>query len=348
MSTRVIQVRKSEIPVHEQSVPVGDLAFYPQNPRINSQFSEDEDRTQELIFEKMRQLESVKELRDQIDYDGQINEPLYVVPVEDAELADDYEFVVLEGNSRLAAVKLQKPSMLPPIAVPCWVLDFSTFSKSKRESLIFSLLGQLHLRGKKDWSPYEDAAFFYRHYKDHSLSLAELADESGVSIQRVRESVRAYELMIKHDDQVIAHFSYYLEYAKAPNIKKHRENHPNLDSIVSDYIKNRKIEKAAHIRKLPKILGDMRARKKFLDTSRGQPFDDALDIAELGGSMDATMQRIKKFRQFLADHTTKKSVAKLKAKNKRSMKQIDFELKKIARIAEQLGQLPVKEGGTLK
>lgn len=348
MSTRVIQVRKSEIPVHEQSVPVGDLAFYPQNPRINSQFAEDEDRTQGLIFEKMRQLESVKELRDQIDYDGQINEPLYVVPVEDDELAADYEYVVLEGNSRLAAVKLQKPSMLPPIAVPCWVLDFSGFSKSKKESLIFSLLGQLHLRGKKDWSPYEDAGFFYRRYKDHDLSIAELADESGVSVQKVRTYVRAYDLMIVHDDPIIAHFSYYLEYAKAPNIKKHRENHPNLDSLVADYIKDRKIEKAAYIRKLPKILGDTRARKKFLDSSCQQPFDDALHIAQMGGSTDATMQRIKRFRQFLADHTTKKSVANLKAKNKRSMKQIDFELKKIARIAEQLGQLPVKEGGTVK
>ena len=348
MSTRVIQVRKSEIPVLEQSVLVGDLAFYPQNPRINSQFAEGEPRTQELIFQKMRELESVKELRDQIDYDGQINEPLYVIPVEDPELADDYEFVVLEGNSRLAAVKLQKPSMLPPLTVPCWVLDLSMFSKSKRESLIFSLLGQLHLRGKKDWSPYEDAAFFYRHYKDHKLSLAELAHESGVSIQRVRECVRAYELMINHDDPVIAHFSYYLEYAKAPNIKKYRESNPNLDSLVAEYIKDRKIEKAADIRKLPKVLGDTKARKKFLDASCEQPFEDALDIAELGVSMDATAQRIKKFRQFLADQRTKKSVAKLKAKNKRSMKQIDFELKKIARIAGQLCELPAKEGGTSK
>lgn len=348
MSSRTIQVRKKEVPVREQHVPVGSLAFNPHNPRINSQFIDGEERTQELIHAKMRSLESVKELREQIDRDGQINEPLYVIPVEDDVLADDYEYVVLEGNSRLAAVRLQKPSMLPPTTIPCWVLDFSSFDETETESLIFSLLGQLHLRGKKDWHAFEHAGFFYRRYKDHRLSLEELAEESGVSIRRVRECVRAYELMVKHDDPDIAHFSYYLEYAKAPNLKKHRETHPALDSIVAEYIKDRKIPKAEHVRKLGKVLGDQKARKKFLDTSCAQPFEEAFEIAERGGSMDETLQKIRKFRQYLADRRTKNSVAKLKGQNKRSMAQIDYELKKIARIASQLGELSVKERGKSK
>ena len=348
MSTRTIQVRKKKIPVRELSVPVGSLAFYPQNPRINSQFTEGEERTQELIFHKMRHLEYVKELREQIDHDGQINEPLYVMPVEDDALGDYYEYLVLEGNSRLAAVKMEKPSMLPPTSIPCLVLDFSSFGEIEKESLIFSLLGLLHLRRKKDWGAYEDAGFFYRNYKDHDLSLEELADESGVPIRRVRECVRGYELMIKHDDSEITHFSYYLEYAKAPNIKKYREDYPELDSLVAEYIKDRKIPKAEQIRKLGKVLADQRARKKFLDTSCAQPLEEAFEIAERGGSMDATLQKIKKFRQYLADQRTKRSVAKLKSKNKRSMGQINFELKKIARIAGQLGELPAKERGRAK
>jgi hypothetical protein len=40
-------------------------------------------------------------------------------------------------------------------------------AKTVTDSAIASLLGQLHLKGKKDWRPYEQASFLYRrHHKD--------------------------------------------------------------------------------------------------------------------------------------------------------------------------------------
>ena len=49
--------------------------------------------------------------------------------------------------------------------------------KEVHDSAIASLLGQLHLKGKKDWRPYEQASFLHRrHYKD-KISISNLVEE---------------------------------------------------------------------------------------------------------------------------------------------------------------------------
>ena len=99
---KMLKLRKKEVPYTELEVPLGQLAFYPENPRIYSQFAGSGDRTQENIQAKLEGMDHVKELRSQIDRDGQVNEPLFCMPVlPGSELDGLYEFQVLEGNSRL-------------------------------------------------------------------------------------------------------------------------------------------------------------------------------------------------------------------------------------------------------
>ena len=95
--TKLLKLRKKEVPYEEIQVPVGQLAFYPENPRIYSQFAGSGDRTQENIQLKLEGMDHVKELRSQIDRDGQVNEPLFCIPVlPGSELHGRYEYQVLD------------------------------------------------------------------------------------------------------------------------------------------------------------------------------------------------------------------------------------------------------------
>jgi hypothetical protein len=58
---------------------------------------------------------------------------------------------VLEGNSLLAAYRqLAAKEPIKWAMVKCTVLPADV-----DDSLVFALLGQFHIKGKKDWAPYE-------------------------------------------------------------------------------------------------------------------------------------------------------------------------------------------------
>ena len=93
-----ITIGKQKIPVINCELDQADLKFYPENPRVYSALNSDGSiPSQEDIEEHMTKQDHVRELRDDIEKNGGLMEPIYV---------RDGEFVVLEGNSRLAAYRL--------------------------------------------------------------------------------------------------------------------------------------------------------------------------------------------------------------------------------------------------
>ena len=338
MTGRHISIRGKPIPYDERELPFRKLAFYAENPRVHSQFGDDEVRTQQAIFERMTKMDYVKKLRRDIDRDGQVNEPLYVVQLDsDDPLTPEHSHLALEGNSRLAALKLNKPGTLPKPEVLCWILNFSAFGETERESLIFSLLGQLHIKGKKDWGAYEDAGFFYRRHRHHNTSMDAVALEAGVSVGRVRKAIRAYALMTSHDDRKQSRFSYYEVYVAMPKLSKWQEKYPDIDQTVVSYIKDGKFGEAQRMRKyLPGILEHKPARKVFFDSGVEDPFEDAVATLQAGGRDDPVFKWLRSFRMKLALSDTKRSVERLLRENSKVAKDTDFELKKISSITASL------------
>ena len=227
---KLLKLRKKEVPYEEMQASVGQLAFYPENPRIYSQFAGSGDRTQENIQAKLEGMDHVKELRSQIDRDGQVNEPLFCIRVSpESELHGQYEYQVLEGNSRLAALRMNKKSSLPPPRVACNVLDFSAYSEQETESLIFTLLGGFHITGKTDWRSYENAAYIYRRFKNQEVPIEDIAKEiSSLSLAKVRQMVNAFQMMIDAGDDNTSRWSYYEAYASSAKLKNHRGKHPGI------------------------------------------------------------------------------------------------------------------------
>ena len=335
--TKALKLRKNEVPFEEIPVPVEQLAFYPENPRIYSQFAGSGDRTQANIQVKLEAMEHVKELRSQIDRDGQVNEPLFCIPVPpESELHGQYKYQVLECNSRLAALRMNKRATLPPTRVPCNILDFSASSEQQTESLIFSLLGQFHIIGKTDWRSYENAAYIYRRFENHDVAVEDIAKEISLTPSKVRQMVDAFQMMIDNGDENTSRWSYYEAYASSTKLKNQRQNIPILHDRVMSLIKGDKFPRALDMRdKLPDILRSQRARRIFLDEEEPEPFTEALAAAEMSGDTDATFKRLRRFRNELASDQARNQIVKL-LRNNSSSARTRYELEQIGKSINQL------------
>ena len=134
MGIRVIGQKKFE--VTETELLQQDLLFYLDNPRVYSVLHENghDNPTQTEIEEIMCSLDHVKSLKSQIMQNGGLIEPLIVVKRKD-------RYVVLEGNSRLAAYRIlakNDPLKWSRVLVQILPEDIS-------DSDIFTLLGTFHL-----------------------------------------------------------------------------------------------------------------------------------------------------------------------------------------------------------
>ena len=85
-----------EIPVRNGSLPIHDLSFYPENPRIYSLIKRPGvEPSQDEIFNRLRRLDHVKQLIQSIRANGGLTNPM---------LVRDGDLVVLEGNSRTCRI----------------------------------------------------------------------------------------------------------------------------------------------------------------------------------------------------------------------------------------------------
>ena len=102
---------------------------------------------------------------------------------------------------------------------------------------MFRLLGQYHIKGKKDWAPYEKAGFLYRRQMDHKVELSSVALDLGIPIGEARHLTNVYRFMMDQDDTDREHWSYYDEFLKSNRIKKVREEYAAFDEFVVREVK---------------------------------------------------------------------------------------------------------------
>ena len=291
-----IAIGGKEFDVEERLMNQQELLFYVDNPRVYSALRENgnENPTQQEIEAKMRSMEHVKELRFQIEQNGGLIEALIVV-----KRNDDY--VVLEGNSRLAAYRILADK--DPIKwkqVRCNVLP-----ETVTEAEIFTLLGILHLVKKKDWTKYEQAAYVYRQKKASGLPDSTLAKNVGLAPATVKKYIEVYEFMLASKDNVQPHWNFYEQYVTNSGIKKYRETHPEMDEKIVTQIKTGKITRAEDIRdKLGRIAksSDRTAAKIMRDIIEGgSSIDQGYARFEATGKSGNSYKKVKEFRDLMTD-----------------------------------------------
>ena len=307
-----------EIVVKKQLLKQEELKFYPDNPRIYSILrSEGSDLTQGDIENKLCKLEHVRKLFHSIKANGGLIDPLIV---------RDGDYLVLEGNSRLAAYRLlAKQDPIKWGMVICNILP-SDIS----DDLIFKLLGQYHIIGKTDWSPYEQAGYLYRRKKQYNVSSEEMTKEMGLSKKTIENLISVYDFMQTHNDTDPQRWSYYVEYLKSRHIKAYRDTHTDFDDIIVKKIKTGEIGAAIDIRSkldpITRVKGPRGASivKKLITDELS--FEECFEEAENSGVTNNIYQKLAAFRAKIADPDTKQSIKKMSGEQKKKCK---YELKKI-------------------
>lgn len=314
----LMTIGKEKYKVKKCELEQSKLKFFPENPRVYSVLNiGNEKPSQEQIEEIMCKDDRIKQLKESIKSNGGLIEPIFV---------RDGDMVVLEGNSRLAAYRLlfkQDPikwARIKAVLLPADIPD----------SAVFTLLGQFHIIGRKDWNPYEQAGYLYRTINDSNKSVELLATELGITTSYIRKLIDVYEYMIQQDDNHPNKWSYYEEMLKNRGIRKAFDEVPGLEEKIVNDIKNDNIRMAIDIRKLGDVskVNDKLSRKILKDIAMGEEdIYTGYDIVASSGKMDNNYQFITNFRKKIQDDSYADKL--LKDDN---LNDIEFELKKIERI----------------
>jgi hypothetical protein len=321
-----ITIGKNEFDAEEKSINQSELLFYEENPRIYSLLKADEDATSQKDIENiLKKMDHVKQLRVSIEQNGGVIDPLIVM-----RRRDDY--VVLEGNSRLAAYRiLADKNPYQWREVKCLIL-----SDEISEDDIFTLLGQYHLIGRKDWSIFEQAAYLFRKKHASGLDNDILAKSIGMSASKVKQYLDVYTFMRDNDDLRPDRWSYYDEYLKNRGIKKYRDTNPNIDCVFVNQVKTGGIRQAIDVRDVLGAVakGTDKTSKRLMGEviAESATIYDAYDRFEATGKTSNAYIKIKKFRETISDSDFQK---KIKAEAV-STRDLAFELKKVKQILERL------------
>ena len=215
----------------------------------------------------------------------------------------DGRFMVIEGNRRIAALKLildgKVKSHLPRSGferVPGLLLDEPPEDAIVEQWLI---QGTRHVGGVKPWGPYQKARAIQVLQRDRGMSDREVAAALGLSLQDVRKSyasLAAFEELQASPTfgsrSSTENFSYFEELHKRPtlrdyfrwNARQMRFEDPRLRDLLFARIVGSpdgagRIPMAIDMRRVPDIIEVKEARAAFEDAS--QPFEKAVYIAEL-------------------------------------------------------------------
>lgn len=286
-----IDISGTRINVRIEELPVLELRFYEENPRVYTILRNNGGIPgQEEIEEHMLSMDHVKTLRQSIKEVGLID-PLIV---------RDGDFVVLEGNSRLAAYrKLVKEDPIKWGKVKCKVLP-----KDIEQSTVLTILGQYHIVGRKDWSPFEQAGFLVRGLAATKVKIDEFAKSLGLSVANAKKCVEVYEYMVGQNDLNPAKWSYYEEFLKNRAIKNIVRDNPEFEVKVVEDIKTGKIHEASDIRKLGDIAkSKSKAGKKALSQyQEGKvSLEKAYENVKETGALDDNLMKMKKFKELIND-----------------------------------------------
>lgn len=305
-------LRGKKVPVRLMDIPHNQLKFWVENPRIYALLDHDTKQpSQEEIFKVMQKLEHVKELRHDIKSNGGLMDPIIV---------REGDFIVFEGNSRLAAQR--SLAMQDPIQwdmIRCKVVPSDTSQED-----IYTLLGQYHLKGKKDWMPFEQAGFIQRRLEVHKVPVSELVNELGISQQNIMKHSRVYKMMMKHKEVRRDRWNHYWHMLTNTTIKKALDNTPDLEERLVKLIQNDQL-RAVDIRdRLKVICKFVKVTEKF---AHGKiDFEDAYEDAKHSGGDSVEFGKIHRFERWIKERDALEDIL---AQNKSVKDKIKYSLKKI-------------------
>ena len=304
-----ISIMGEEVAASHVLVPIQELLFLPDNPRVYAAVREmpgmDQltiEERQQRIFKRLLSEPSVRNLIPEIKRDGGLQEPIIV-------RWDTKQ--VIEGNSRLAVYRhLHETSRdVQWTKIRCLIVAKLTHDQQTR------LLGQSHLHGKTDWSRYAKALFCYRWVIEEDRAANVLHDISGITVGEIKKNVKVIQLMNKSDDDKQSHFSHYEILVRNRAISSALDTNEALRETLLAQIKTGAFTAQQLRDRLPAVITKPRILRKY--EREEIDLEDAYDRAKTS----TTEKRLKSIRDRL-DDIERGEINKLERNEIRAVQQV--------------------------
>lgn len=288
-------------------ISLGNLIFDPQNPRLPQEINKSSDQN---IIDYMLREANLIELMQSIAENGYFrSEPLLITP------ENNGMYIVVEGNRRLAALKLLanpdlasvKQNSLKEI-IPLKKKDFEKIpciNHNKRDDIL-DYLGYRHITGVKSWGPLEKARYLQQLFEkneksgsteDNYKTLAKMIGSRANHVGRLLGSLKLYDLAndeayfnIKIDPSEIdfsilytavgfKHIHQYIGLNSPGDVDVKHINRSNFKFIFKCLFgPDKKITDSREISNLNSVIGNRAALEEFkkgMDLSEAIYFTDA-------------------------------------------------------------------------
>ena len=208
--------RTKTAPADAQDVPLGELFFDSKNPRL---VEADQPQNQKEILRVLWREFAVDEIALSIAANGYFPyEPLFAAK-------EDGRLVVVEGNRRLAAVRLLVDADLRKDVGATDLPSISAAAKKAlatlpvvtcRRSEIWQYVGFKHVNGPQQWQSYSKARYIAWVHNDLRVPLDEIAQQIGDQHSTVNRLYRAWMVLeqaekagvFSREDRSKRHFSF--------------------------------------------------------------------------------------------------------------------------------------------
>ena len=287
-----IAIMGETVQATRRQISIDELHFLPDNPRVYAAIREMSDfpeltpeEKQVRIYKRMLEEPSVKNLIPEIKRDKGLQEPIIV-------RWDTQE--VIEGNSRLAAYRKLRDANREEEQwekISCLVVSKLTDEQQTR------LLGQAHLHGKTDWSPYAKALYCFRWVVELGKDTSELVRVSGITNAEIGKNVKVIQFMQQNHDDTLSNFSYYDVLVRSRKIAAAIDDSQELRDTILSAIKDpdRNFTGQEMRQRLPTIIDKPRILRKF---AQGEvTLEEAYDRAKISG----LQKKLKNIRDGLDD-----------------------------------------------
>ncbi len=255
------------------TVPIRRLRLSPNNPRVRRKSpSSDENEIEEWLWRE----EGTRSLYNEIRYSGGLSEK----PIIDSGL------LVIEGNRRVVCLRRlddqAKNGELPDYPedsfgkVQCLMLPTEVDPKD-----VDLLVARVHVSGKKEWSPLNQAEQIFDMMSKHNMQTGEVASALSISPQRIEVMFEAFRATLEYGNQYpdeegkwVHKFSYFYELFRRRQLRDWAKDGKNLAQFM-DLISGEKpkLWLGSQVRDLGEIIADRRAFDHLLTQGYGKAIE---------------------------------------------------------------------------
>ncbi|MCI0603732.1 hypothetical protein L0156_12055 [bacterium] len=258
MELKTWRIQGKDVPYESGTVPVSDCILDPKNPRIQYLLGTKAGvMSQEEIESALWDKDPVKALAQSIFHNGGVREPIIVQK-------DGGKYLAREGNCRVVSLRNlieQYPNDSRFASVPAMIFD-----KELSAEDLAVILADMHVAGKIQWDPYEQAQLVKDLHKRYGKTYEWLSNHLRLSKSKIKELLATQEALDEYlkqhpDPSNLRKFSIFHEVMRKKELRQKFETDEGFKASFHRWVADQKITGAREIRKLPRILAEAPALK---------------------------------------------------------------------------------------